>query len=72
MQKFERFLGTYRRPDASRWGGQDLHNATAGFVTRSCVTSLCKGRIENPGFEKLRAIAKAMRFLPGVWFEGGI
>ena len=57
-QKFEHFLQTYRRPDGSRWGGQDLHDATAGVVTRSYVTSLRKGRIENPGFEKLRAISE--------------
>jgi transcriptional regulator with XRE-family HTH domain len=30
---------------------------------------LRKGRIENPGFEKLRAIAKAMNFPPELWFE---
>jgi len=59
-QKFERFLEIYRRPDGNRWGGQDLHRATGGVVTRSYVTSLRKGRIENPGFEKLKAIAKAM------------
>jgi transcriptional regulator with XRE-family HTH domain len=68
-QKVERFLETYRRPDGSRWGGQDLHDATGGVVTRSYVTSLRKGRIENPGFEKLRAIAKAMGFPPELWFE---
>ena len=59
-QKFERFLEIYRRPDGSRWGGQDLHHATGGVVTRSYVISLRKGGIENPGFEKLKAIAKAM------------
>jgi transcriptional regulator with XRE-family HTH domain len=68
-QKFERFLQTYRRPDGSRWGGQDLHDATGGIVQRSYVTALRKGRIENPGFEKLRAIAKAMNFPPELWFE---
>src|SRR5215211_2922246 len=68
-QKFERFLEIYRRPDGSRWGGQDLHNATGGVVTRSYVTSLRKGRIENPGFEKLRAIARAMGFPPELWFD---
>jgi transcriptional regulator with XRE-family HTH domain len=68
-EKFERLLETYRRPDGSRWGGQDLHNAIDGVVTRSYVTSLRKGRIENPGFEKLQAIAKAMGFPPELWFE---
>ena len=68
-QKFESFLETYRRPDGSRWGGQDLQEATGGVVTRSYVSTLRKGRIENPGFEKLRAIAKAMNFPPELWFE---
>ena len=71
-QRFEYFLETYHRPDGSRWGGQDLHKATGGVVTRSYVSSLRKGRIENPGFEKLRAISKAMGFPPELWFEEGI
>jgi hypothetical protein len=33
------------------------------------VTNLRKGRIENPGYEKLSAIAKAMGFPPEEWFE---
>ena len=68
-QKFESLLEVYRKPDGSRWGGQDLAAATGGVVTRSYVTALRKGRIENPGFEKLRAIAKAMDFPPELWFE---
>ena len=68
-QKFESLLETYRKPDGSRWGGQDLATATGGVVTRSYVTALRKGRIDNPGFEKLRAIAKAMGFPPELWFE---
>ena len=68
-QKFERFVETYRRPDGGRWGGQDLHEATGGVVTRSYVSNLRKGRIENPGYEKLTAIAKAMGFPPALWFE---
>jgi transcriptional regulator with XRE-family HTH domain len=68
-QKFEHFLDTYRRPDGARWGGQDLHDATGGEVTRSYVSNLGKGRIENPGFEKLRAIATAMNAPPELWFE---
>ncbi len=68
-QKFEHFLETYRCPDGSRWGGQDLDEATGGVVSRSYVSNLRKGRIENPGFEKLKAIAKAMNFPPELWFE---
>jgi len=30
---------------------------------------LRKGRIENPGYEKMRAMARAMGFPPEAWFE---
>ena len=63
-QRFEYLLDTYRRPDGQRWTGQQLDEATGGVVTRSYVTNLRKGRIENPGYEKMRAIAKAMSFAP--------
>ena len=68
-QRFERFLDTYRRPDGQRWSGQAIDEATDGIVTRSYITNLRKGRIENPGYEKMRAIAKAMGFPPEMWFE---
>jgi len=48
-QKFESLLATYRKPDGSRWGGQDLAAATGGgVVTRSYITALRKGRIRTP------------------------
>ena len=68
-QKFETLLEIYRRPDGRKWSGQEIDEATGGVVTRSYVTNLRKGRIENPGYEKMRAIAKAMGFAPEVWFE---
>ena len=68
-QKFEHLLETYRRPDGSRWTGQQLDEATGGVVPRSYFTNLRKGRIENPGYEKMAAIAKAMGFPPELWFE---
>jgi transcriptional regulator with XRE-family HTH domain len=68
-QKFELFRDRYRREDGGKWSGQDLQNATGGVVTRSYVSMLRKGKIENPGFDKLRAIAKAMGFSPELWFE---
>jgi transcriptional regulator with XRE-family HTH domain len=68
-QKFGQLLDTYRRSDGSRWTGQQLDEATGGIVTRSYVTNLRKGRIENPGYEKMLAIAKAMGFPPEAWFE---
>ena len=67
-QRFELFLETYRRPDGQPWTGQGLDEATDGVVTRSYVTNLRKGRIENPGYEKMGAIAKAMGFPPEAWF----
>ena len=67
-----RHLDTYRRPDGHEWTGAQLDDATGGVVTRSYVTNLRKGRIENPGYEKLRAIAKAMGFPPEIWFEEGL
>ena len=68
-QRFELFLDTYRRPDGSRLTGQQLDEATGGVVSRSYVTNLRKGRIENPGYEKMGALAKAMGFPPEAWFE---
>jgi transcriptional regulator with XRE-family HTH domain len=68
-QKFEILLEMYRHPDGRRWSGQEIDEATGGVVTRSYVTNLRKGRIESPGYEKMRAIAKAMDFPPELWFE---
>ena len=68
-QRFELFLDRYRRPDGGRWTGQQLDEATGAVVTRSYVTNLRKGRIDNPGYEKMRMMAKAMGFPPEAWFE---
>ena len=38
-------------------------------MTRSYVTNLRKGRIDNPRYEKMLAIARAMGFPPEEWFE---
>src|SRR4029450_2884743 len=68
-QKFEGLLEMCRRPDGRRWSGQEIDEATGGIVSRSYITNLRKGRIENPGYEKLKAIAKVMNFPPELWFE---
>ena len=70
-QRFEQLLDSYRQPDGSRWTGQRLEDATEGLVTRSYFVNLRKGRIRSPGHEKMWAIAKAMGFPPGAWFEEG-
>jgi hypothetical protein len=59
-QKFEALLEIYPRPDGQRWSGQQIDEATGGVVTRSYVTNLRKGSIENPHYEKMRAIADAL------------
>jgi transcriptional regulator with XRE-family HTH domain len=68
-QKFEQLLDSYRRSNGSRWTGQELDEATDGVVTRSYFVNLRKGRIQSPGYEKMRAIAAAMGFPPEAWFE---
>jgi hypothetical protein len=68
-QKFERLIDAHRRPDGSRWTGQKLGEATDGVVPRSYFTNLRKGRIENPAYGKMLAIARAMGFPPALWFE---
>jgi transcriptional regulator with XRE-family HTH domain len=65
-------LEIYRHPDGRKWSGQEIDEATGGVVTRSYVTNLRKGRIDNPGYAKLAAMAKAMGFAPEVWFEDGL
>jgi len=54
------------------WTGQQLDEATGGVVTRSYFVNLQKVRIENPGYEKMRAIAKAMGFPSEAWFEESV
>jgi transcriptional regulator with XRE-family HTH domain len=57
--KFERLLEAYRHEDGGKWSGIELERATGGVLSRSYVTNLRKGRIENPGMGKLAVIAKA-------------
>ncbi len=71
-ERFETLLAAYPHPDGRAWSGQEIDAATGGVVTRSYVTNLRKGRIENPGYEKLRVIAKALGFPPELWFEEGL
>ncbi len=68
-ERFESLLKAHPHPDGHLWTGADLQRATGGIVTRSYVTNLRKGRIENPGHDKIEAIAKAMDFPPALWFD---
>jgi transcriptional regulator with XRE-family HTH domain len=68
-RKLEHVLNTYRHPDGREWTGAEIEKVTAGIVQRSYTTNPRKGRIESPGYEKMRAIAKAMGFPPEAWFD---
>lgn len=68
-ERFEMLLAAHPHPDGRTWSGQEIDAATGGVVTRSYVTNLRKRRIENPGYEKLGAIAKAIGFPPELWFN---
>ena len=70
--RFEHLLEAYKRPDGSMWTGQQIDEATGGVVARSYVTNLRKGRIGNPGYEKMLALVRTMGSPPEAWFEKGI
>lgn len=59
----------YPRPDGGKWRGVDLQKATNGFVSKSYVTGLQKGRWDSPGVAKLEAIARVMGFPFRLWLE---
>ena len=67
-RRFSTLLDRYPRPDGKRWRGVDLDRATNGYVNGSYVTALSKGRIEQPGLNKLRRISDAMGFPFQEWF----
>lgn len=67
--KFEKLLEKYPRADGNKWRGIDFHEATGGFVSKSYVTNLRKGRMEHPGIPKLKEIAEVMGFPFRLWLE---
>lgn len=68
-ERFELLLDAYRRPDGSKWSGQQLEDATNGGVSRSYVSGLKKGHVSQPSYEKLYAIARVMGFPVELWSE---
>jgi hypothetical protein len=71
-QKFKGLLEKYRRPDGRKWSGQEIDEATGGVVSRSYVTNLRKGRIENPGYAKLAAIKQRLSNLADDVLAGAV
>lgn len=68
-RKFEGILRANPRPDGRIWRGVDFDRATNGYINGSYVTALRKGRIEEPGLNKLRRISEVMGFPFQSWFE---
>lgn len=52
-RKVEFLLEAYPREGGRRRSVVELERAAGGLLTRSYVTNLRKGRIENPGMDKL-------------------
>ncbi len=70
-KQFDRLLDAHRKPDGSRWQLKEIEDATNGFVKGGYLTNLKKGRIRQPGFDRLRAVAHVMGFPVQEWFEEG-
>jgi transcriptional regulator with XRE-family HTH domain len=69
-RKFGLLLEAYRpRENGGKWSGIELERATGGVLTRSHITNLRKGRIENRGMDKLWALASERWASPELWFE---
>ena len=68
-KQFDRLLDAYRKADGSRWQLKEIEDATNGFVKGGYLTNLKKGRIGQPGFDRLRAVAHVMDFPVQRWFD---
>lgn len=68
-EKFLYFQDRYRKPDGRKFKLKDIERATGGYVTGAYITQLKQGRYENPGYDKLRAIAEVMGFPPELWYQ---
>lgn len=68
-RKFERLRDRYRMPDGSKWSGAALERATNGKVGAHFVSSLRRGKIQDPGIGKIRSISEAMGIPIEEWFE---
>ncbi len=67
--QFARLLDTYRKPDGSRWQLKEIEEATNGFVRGGYLTNLRKGRIRQPGWDRMKAVARVVGFPMQLWFE---
>ncbi len=66
-KKFMRLLDIYRTGDGSKWTLKQIEDATDGFVTGRYLTNLKAGRIRQPSFERMAAVARVMGFPIELW-----
>ena len=69
-ERFKKMLRLYPHPSSGRpWRGKDFEAATNGYVVGSYITALRKGRIDNPGVQKLKKISEVMGAPFELWLE---
>ena len=68
-ERFKKMLLLYPHPSGRTWRGKDFEDATNGYLTGSYITALRKGRIPNPGVQKLKKIAEVMGAPFDLWLE---
>lgn len=66
---FRKLLEAYPLEDGSLWSGPKMEQATGGVVNSAYFSNLLSGRINQPGLDKLKAIAEAMGFPAQLWLE---
>lgn len=66
---FRKLLEAYPLEDGSMWSGPKMEQATGGVVNSAYFSNLLSGRINQPGLDKLKAIAEAMAFPAQLWLE---
>lgn len=68
-EKFRIMLRLIPAPDGGEWSGTKMERATGGRVSTSYFSTLRDGHVETPRADKIEAVAEAMGFPPGLWFE---
>lgn len=66
---FRKLLEAYPLEDGTQWSGPRMEQATGGVVNSAYFSNLLNGRINQPGLDKLKAIAEAMGFPAQLWLE---
>lgn len=66
---FRKLLEAYPLGDGTKWTGPKMEQATEGLVNSAYFSNLLGGRINQPGLDKLKAIADVMGFPAQLWLE---